>query len=567
MKTPGTEVITSVSKDEMVSVLQSLCKFERVAGTEEDLQAAEFLLSKLREYGVRCEMHEFQSYVSRPIDSEFSVYAPYQETLQSVTHSFGQPTPPEGVSGELVHVEGANGGGVNGKIALTQGGLRPGRVLALERAGAAAIVNISSDNRFHQGITTGIWGTPALREAADIPRIPVVSLLKDDAERLVEACARTTVSVHLRAEVFIGWRPLRIPVAYIDGRDPEKFLLVGGHTCSWWEGATDNGTGNACALELARILHKHRDTLERSVRIAWWPGHSQARYSASAWYSDAMWQELYDGCLGYLNIDSPGVRNATEYTIRAMAELEDFNREVVESETGKPISGYYAGKRRPPRTSDQSFWGVGIPSLRVSSMIPEDHEDFAGTPGSAGAWWWHTDEDTIDKASADVMETDTRILATLILKLVNAAVLPYRPSRMAEEITGRIHELNEAVSSTFDLSKIVRYSERFAEHAALLESKIEALDDAEPEAAAPVNDCLLRLSRIINPVLRTEVGRFYHEPVVAKSLFPGLSHAVELTQYPAGGDVYGFTLTQTMREANRVVDCLARATEAIERVL
>lgn len=560
-------IADSVSRKEMRGVLEALCRFERVAGTAEDLEAAELIMAKLKAYGVPAELHEFQSFVSRPIHSEFSVYAPFQESLKSVTHAFGASTPPEGVSGEVLYLENVDGTDVSGKVVLTKGGLRPGNVLALQRGGAAAIVNMSTDDKFHQGITTGIWGTPALRDMGDVPCIPVITILRDDGEKLAEASRRASTSVHMKTQVFTGWKPLRIPVAYIEGQDAKKFLLVGGHTCSWWEGATDNGTGNACAVELARVLHSQRKDLKRSIRIAWWPGHSQARYSGSTWYSDAMWNELDDGCLAYLNIDSPGVRNATEYTIRAMAELEDFNKDVVEEVIGRSISGYYAGKRRPPRTSDQSFWGIGIPSLRVSSMIPRDHEDFAATPGSAGAWWWHTDEDTLDKVGWDVLETDTKALAILIARLLNSAVLPWRPTRMADEVSNRLGELKEQAGAQFDLSKVTKYAERFAEHAERLEKKIDGLAEGASAEVAAVNECLGQLSRIINPVLRTEVGRFYHEPVVAKPLFPGLSHALELAQYPPDGDLYSFTMTQTMREANRVVDCLARATEAIARVL
>lgn len=561
------KIADSVSVEEMQGVLKELCRFEREAGTPEDLEAAELIITKLKGYGVPAEMHEFKSFVSRPIHSEFSVYAPFQESLKSVTHAFGASTPPDGVSGEVLYLEKLDDTDVSGKVVLTKGGLRPGTVLALERGGAVAIVNMSTDNRFHQGITTGIWGTPALRDMGDIPAIPVITILKDDAEKLAAASRRAPTFVHLRTEVFIGWKPLRIPVASIEGQDPKSFLLVGGHTCSWWEGATDNGTGNVCALELARILHSQRSSLSRSVRIAWWPGHSQARYSGSTWYSDAMWSELYDGCLAYLNIDSPGVRNATEYTIRAMAELEDFNKDVVEEVIGRSISGYYAGKRRPPRTSDQSFWGIGIPSLRVSSMIPDGHEDFAAAPGSAGAWWWHTDEDTLDKVGWDVLETDTRILAILIARLLNSVVLPWRPTRMADEISDRVSELKEQAGAQFDLSKVAQYAARFADHAARLQKKIDGLAGERSAEVGAINECLGQLSRIINPVLRTEVGRFYHEPVAAKPLFPGLSHALELSRHLPDGNLYGFTITQTMREANRVVDCLARATQTIAKVL
>ncbi len=56
-------------------------------------------------------------------------------------------------------------------------------------------------------------------------------------------------------------------------------MLVHGHLDSWGEGIGDNATGDATLLELARALHENRQNLARSVRIAWWSGHSHGRYA------------------------------------------------------------------------------------------------------------------------------------------------------------------------------------------------------------------------------------------------------------------------------------------------
>jgi hypothetical protein len=36
-------------------------------------------------------------------------------------------------------------------------------------------------------------------------------------------------------------------------------------------------TGNACMVEIARVLWEQRKSLRRSVRLAWWPAHSTGR--------------------------------------------------------------------------------------------------------------------------------------------------------------------------------------------------------------------------------------------------------------------------------------------------
>ncbi len=67
-------------------------------------------------------------------------------------------------------------------------------------------------------------------------------------------------------------------------------MLIAGHFDSWHLGATDNATGNVACLELARVLYAQRDRLQRGVRIAWWPGHSNGRYTGSTWYVDHHWR-------------------------------------------------------------------------------------------------------------------------------------------------------------------------------------------------------------------------------------------------------------------------------------
>ena len=95
--------------------------------------------------------------------------------------------------------------------------------------------------------------------------------------------------------------------------DPDEFLLVHGHYDSWYVGIGDNATGDATLLELARVLHANRGRLKRSVRIAWWPGHSTGRYAGSTWYADTFADDLDEWCIGHLNIDSPGCVGATAY--------------------------------------------------------------------------------------------------------------------------------------------------------------------------------------------------------------------------------------------------------------
>jgi len=92
-----------------------------------------------------------------------------------------------------------------------------------------------------------------------------------------------------------GWRRIPVLVAEIPGnRVPDEFVLLHGHLDSWHVGVGDNATGDATMLELARVFWQHRDDLTRTVRIAWWSGHSHGRYAGSTWYADTFGIEYAD---------------------------------------------------------------------------------------------------------------------------------------------------------------------------------------------------------------------------------------------------------------------------------
>lgn len=80
------------------------------------------------------------------------------------------------------------------------------------------------------------------------------------------------------------------------------------HYDSWDYGVTDNATGNAAVLELARVLSQKQ--LRRGVKIAWWPAHSNGRYAGSTWYCDEQFEDLDARCVALVNMDSPGCMGA-----------------------------------------------------------------------------------------------------------------------------------------------------------------------------------------------------------------------------------------------------------------
>lgn len=78
-----------------------------------------------------------------------------------------------------------------------------------------------------------------------------------------------------------------------------------------------------------------------------------------------------------------------------------------------------------------------------------------------------------------------------------------------------------------------------------------------------INDCLMRLCRILNPVLYTISGKFEQDPAISAPLLPGLQAVARLPALQTVPNEFRFRKTQLARERNRVVHALHQATVLI----
>jgi N-acetylated-alpha-linked acidic dipeptidase len=557
-------------------------RVRRDSGGPGEDQAAAYIAAQLGAAGMPVtsdgpvRIHEFDAYLSYPISATLEVVTPEGHQIRCLTHSFARATAPGGLEAGLVFLgDGADPlsldmEGAAGRAALVDGLATPVTVLRASQAGCSALVFANKGHAIHNMICTTIWGTPGLDQLDRLPQLPVISINKEGGDLLKRLLARDEgVTVRITTGVDTGWRKSKLPEVRIPGgQDPDRFVLVGGHYCGWDVGVTDNGTGDAALLELARILWPYRAQLRRGVRICWWPGHSHGRYSGSTWYADTFFTDLAENCLAYHNIDSPGVRGATRYVARhTTAEVEGFCRGIIERQTGQP----HVDVHRPTRAADQAFLANGVPSFSTYPLLPEDHPDrWPWTGGSANAWWWHTEHDTLDKADVGILAQDAQISLTAILALANAELLPFEHISTAREILDVTATLQRSVGEHLDLSPVLTQGRRLSAAALELEKARERAS-GRPAKAKVLNRTLMRLSRVLNPVLYSQGGRYHHDPAEwvpamkasAAQVLPGLSRASALPQL-AGQFEYGFLRSQMLRERNRLVTALREAARLAE---
>lgn len=582
---PSTEVedvlLSDVSVDDGWRLIERFSELVRESGTADERAAAEYIVSELERLGVPHRVHEPELYLSRPVSA--SVETADGERLRGKPSSFSASTREEGVTAELVHVPAGETEGVGdlfddhhaadvdveGKIVVTAGFGMPGEVARFEEAGAAGQIYVNPGENVHWGICTPVWGAPTDRDLERIPSTPVVAVSRPDGEALLErvrhgASARATVHAALEQ----GRERCLLPVAEIRGRRRE-FALVHGHYDSWDVGIGDNAVGDATLLELARIFHAHRDRLERSLRVAWWPGHSTGRYAGSTWYADTRAMELRKRCVAAVNIDSPGCWKATEYDdVMWMAEAAGLGRAAIEDAAGKEAEG-----RRPVRAGDYSFDQVGLSSFfMLLSNIPEEERERLGfypVGGCGGNIAWHTEDDTLEVADRENLERDLRVYVTALARVLNAEILPLDFRRTAGELREALEAYREDAGAPLDpaLEELAGLEEELEWLYGVVDARLRGAPGSATPAPAEINDVLRELSRLLVPVLYAEGDRFHHDPALPRDPVPRLSDASRLPELEREAPERApFLRTRLRREANHVASRIHEAAREIRRL-
>ena len=557
-------LLASLAPDEPWSLIERFTTLVRESSSEDERAAFDYVAERLDALGLPYTMHMPEQFLSVPVSASLEAG---DATYRAKTPGFSVSTPAGGISGEVVAIEGFAAGrsvdffdfsptteaDVAGKIVVVDGFGGPPPVWYFQNKGAKGAIFINPGVDIHWGICTTIWGAPDLDNYHRQPTIPVVSINRPDGDALLAQLEAGLGEVTLHAELKEGWFACPCLVAEIKGSvEPERFVLVHGHLDSWDIGIGDNAVGDATLLELARIFHHNRDQLARSLRVAWWSGHSTGRYGASTWYADAFGLDLARNCVAQMNIDSPGCRWATEYRdVTVMSEVHDFAAQSVLDSTGKGFSG-----ERPHQAGDYSFNNIGISSLfMLLSSMPQakiDELGYYGVGGCGANIAWHTENDTLEIADKDNLMRDLRVYATSLQRLLNNPLHPYDFRKLTAEFRHTLDTYAAAAGEEVDfgpcydaLADLNGALDEFYTRSAALTNG--AVDDGSVRA---YNDALLALARELVPINFTRRGRFRNEPAVRVPELPDLAPALDIAS--ADHHMRRVTRTHLVRGVNRV---------------
>ncbi|MFW9777526.1 MAG: M28 family peptidase [Candidatus Heimdallarchaeota archaeon] len=574
--------------ENLLAIVQELMKYEnRIAGTEQIKNASRYISEFLNSFTeIKVWIDQFPIYTSFPISSDLSILTPVKKNLNSFPNGYSRSSPPEGITGELVYVGSGSSADyenkdVRGKIILADLSYAPPRPekagIALDKGVNAMILSNwgQKDNQIvGRGAIKHRWGPLVPEDVSLIPRIASINIARKDAEELKSILKMQQVTCNLKCKVEEKWVTSHQPTCRISPTHPkyDEVLVVGAHLEAWGGTVTDNSTGNAIVMEIARALSDTRDKINREVIMSFWDGHEIGEAAGSGWFVDHYWPELSDRGLGYINIDGCGMIGTSDFVSYSSPETWSFLDEIEKGFLGTPST-----KKLPLKIGDNSFLGIGIPYIFTFATYPQQELERLGN--AIFGWWYHSEEDTWDKLDPELLDLHAQLYYEYVLRLVTIPVVPWN----YEAYTSYLIKDVELVKKRYpehpfpDLLSLVKRKLK-----TLLEKTIElnelvsplsmdGLSDItakEKKLISVVNKIILRLGRILNPAFRSVSGKYRHDPYGFSDLALPLPRVTsilnQITTLEPTDEQNSSLLFQLRREYNTLYEAISNAIYLIE---
>lgn len=505
----GTEIAGEISLDLMKKTLECFSRLHRYSGSEHGEEAVRYIKSYLAQHGVPCEILSYDCFRSLPVSAGIRTEDREYEAMAAVYSGTE-----DGLKAELYYDEASETGSLTelenrerlkafkGKIILTNERAGEFAKTAYD-AGALGVIIIwpQPEPLLHHMTIGTVWGNPTVHDIHRYPRIPYVEVTRETGLELKKLCQAGPCEVELNIQMDDGVVKTSMPVVTIPGKS-EKYVLVSGHYDSWYEGITDNATSNAATLECARILYKYRDQLKRSVKVAFWSGHSDGRYAGSSWFVDQNWEDLDQNCVAHINLDLIGGKN-DELVSRgsSLMEKEGLPEDVIEEFSGvRPVL-----EKGLTRAGDESFSGVGVPLSMLSRFESKKNGEYSKWAQSF-APWWHSVDDTLDKVDEKYLLRDAKINLKIVWEILQSDRLPVDMHRFAGRTEQMLEEIKKDCSEDFNPQCVI---DRLGE----LKAALGRLDRAVLEYRPEDTDTIIK--KVSGGMVRlhyTYGSPYYHDP-------------------------------------------------------
>jgi N-acetylated-alpha-linked acidic dipeptidase len=330
----------------------------------------------------------------------------------------------------------------------------------------------------------------AREDAPTILKIPVLPISWGDALPLLKAmkgpvaptewrgALPTTYHIgpgpaQARLKLAFDWqsRPLHNVIVRIEGSTlPDEWIIFGNHHDAWVHGADDPISGAVALMETGRGLAELLKTgwrPKRTIILALWDGEEWGLLGSTEW-AEKHAAELRDKAAVYINSDSTGKGWLNVGGSHGLQQfMTEVAREVMDPRTGKPVAEESRRRQvmstpeseRAAREKDQALWleplGSGsdftpfLQHLTLSSLN-------VGFGGESSGGIYHSAYDTVrwyttfSDGEYQYGRTLAQLTGTLLLRLADAAVLPFQFTDTADTLMRYVVELEALAASKPD---------------------------------------------------------------------------------------------------------------------
>lgn len=391
--------------------------FVRVAGSEEELRAAQMLQEECTSIGVDAVIEEFKILGGEVEVAELEVIAPYQQKYTCT--GYKRCLDADNLEAELVYIEnGADASlvDVKGKIVLCNAQPRLAVYRKLLEAGAAGFIAMTGamrDTEEDSDLPTGM-----LRKTLTaFGKLPAVSVRMTDAFDMITRGANKVRLTVKGKEVELTSHNV---VATIPGtKYPEQIISMGAHYDSvpFSTGVYDNGAGSVILLEALR--HFKANPPERTMKFMWYGSEEVGLEGSKAYVRDH--EDELKKHIFMVNVDvAAPVIGSESAMVMASEELTHFTDLYLK------MRGYSVAVKQDIYSSDSiPFADKGIPAINFCRF---------GTGGSA---YIHNRHDVIKYLSAEALEKTLVYTIDFTDMLVNCVAFPTKrevPKEIVEKV-------------------------------------------------------------------------------------------------------------------------------------
>ncbi len=399
--------------------------FTRVAGSAEEMRAAEILKAECEAIGVPAIIEPFQIEDAEIETAVFEILEPFQKEYHVTGYKCAQNTPDGGLTADFLYVEDGLDTDLSeaaGKLVLVNGYMRVPLFKKLVKAGVAGIVTMEGDYRDKES-ETDLSTRKLRRTLRAFGNVPMVNIRVKDAMELVRNGASKAKLVLKNTVVE---RTSHNVIAAIKGTGkPEEVISFGSHydSVDFSTGVYDNGAGSVINMEVLRWFKENPPY--RTVKFMWY-GSEEIGLEGSWAYVKGHTEELKDHQL-MINVDVAGpVLGSDKVLVTADEKLTSYLDYFMK------IGGFSAQVKQDIYSSDCiPFADSGVPAV---SFIRR------GAPGAAQI---HNRFDTLEFLSAEMLQKTTAHVLAFGQSVANAKVFPVErkiPDNIKEKVENYLYK-------------------------------------------------------------------------------------------------------------------------------